>query len=178
MELSEAISARRSIRKYREGEVSEEVLRQLVEAGIKAPSWKNSQTARFYVTASAESTNAFRECLAEFNQNNTRNAAAYIVSTVLNGRSGFDREGNYSTHLKDGWQFFDNGLAVENICLKACELGLGTLIMGIYDEKKVRAFFNVPETEIVAAVVAVGHADISPEMPKRKSVDDVAHFVK
>ena len=50
--------------------------------------------------------------------------------------------------------------------------------MGIYDEKKVREFFNVPETEIVAAVVAVGHADISPEMPKRKSVDEVAHFVK
>ncbi len=178
MELTECIKTRRSIRRYENGTVGREELRQMIEAAIMAPSWKNSQTSRFYVTASEEKTAAFKECLPEFNRRNTENASTYIVSTVVNGISGFEKDGSYTSHLKDGWQFFDNGLQIENLCLRACELGLGTLIMGIYDEAKIREFFNIPSEEIVTAVVSVGHAAVAPGMPKRKSVDEVTTFAE
>lgn len=176
MDLNTCIAERRSIRKYQDKPVSKETITQLIEAAIKAPSWKNSQVSRYYVVDTKENVQAFAPCLAEFNQKNIENAGAIIVSTVVKNRSGFERDGSYSTHLKDGWQYFDNGMAVQNIVLTAHDLGLGSLVMGIYDADKVREFFQIPETEEVVAVISVGYADISPEMPKRKTVEDITTF--
>ena len=63
-----------------------------------------------------------------------------------------------------------------NLCLKAHELGLATLIMGIYDEAAIRKFFNIDENQIIVAVIAVGYAAEEPPMPKRKTVDDITVF--
>ena len=115
MELNECINTRRSIRKYQEKQVSKDTILEIIKAAQMAPSWKNSQVSRYYVVTSEEKLKMIKECLPDFNQNNTKDAPVIIVSTVVNGRSGFDREGNYETHLKDGFQFFDSGLQVQNI---------------------------------------------------------------
>lgn len=177
MELQQCLTKRRSIRKYQDKPVERKLIEELINAAILAPSWKNSQVSRYYVADTLEKTKAFSACLPEFNQNNIKNAPVVIVSTVVKGRSGFERDGSYTTHLKDGWQYFDNGLQVQNICLKACELGLGTLIMGIYDHEKIREFFNIPDTEEIMAVIGVGYADIQPEMPKRKTLEEICTFI-
>ena len=176
MELSQCINERRSIRDYQTKEVSRETILELINAAIKAPSWKNSQVSRYYVTDTLEKTKEFIPCMAEFNQKRIANAPCVIVSTIVKGRSGFERDGSYTTHLKDGWQYFDNGLQVQNICLKAYELGLGTLIMGIYHEEKIREFFQIPDTEEIVAVIGVGYPNIKPEMPKRKTAEEITTF--
>lgn len=63
-----------------------------------------------------------------------------------------------------------------NLLLKATELGLGTLVMGIRDAGKLKEVFEIPEEEIVVSVIGVGYADVDPEMPKRKSIDETAKF--
>lgn len=175
MELTKCMEERRSIRRYKKQPVDRDLIKQLIEAAILAPSWKNSQVSRYYAV-DGDQKDQFMACLPEFNQNNSKDASTIIVSTVVNGRSGFERDGSYTTHLKDGFQYFDNGLQVQNLCLKAYELGLGTLIMGIYDEQKIREFLSIPEGEVVVAVIAVGYPDIEPAMPKRKSVEDILIF--
>lgn len=175
MELTKCMEERRSIRRYKKQSVDRDLIKQLIEAAILAPSWKNSQVSRYYAV-DGDQKDQFMACLPEFNQNNSKDASTIIVSTVVNGRSGFERDGSYTTHLKDGFQYFDNGLQVQNLCLKAYELGLGTLIMGIYDEQKIREFLSIPEDEVVVAVIAVGYPDIEPVMPKRKSVEDILIF--
>ncbi len=175
MELTKCMEERRSIRRYKKQPVDRDLIKQLIEAAILAPSWKNSQVSRYYAV-DGDQKDQFMACLPEFNQNNSKDASTIIVSTVVNGRSGFERDGSYTTHLKDGFQYFDNGLQVQNLCLKAYELGLGTLIMGIYDEQKIREFLSIPEDEVVVAVIAVGYPDIEPAMPKRKSVEDILIF--
>lgn len=177
MELEKCLHGRRSIRKYRDQPVSRELLSQLIEAAIQAPSWKNSQVSRYYITDTLEKTESFLPCMPSFNQKNLEHAPAIIVSTIVKGFCGFQPDGSYATHLKDGWQYFDNGLQVQNICLKAYELGLGTLIMGIYDEAKIREFFHIPDTEEIVAVIGVGYADIAPQQPERKTVDEIAFFL-
>lgn len=175
MELTKCMEERRSIRRYKKQSVDRDLIKQLIEAAILAPSWKNSQVSRYYAV-DGDQKDQFMACLPEFNQNNSKDASTIIVSTVVNGRSGFERDGSYTTHLKDGFQYFDNGLQVQNLCLKAYELGLGTLIMGIYDEQKICEFLSIPEDEVVVAVIAVGYPDIEPAMPKRKSVEDILIF--
>lgn len=61
----------------------------------------------------------------------------------------------------------------KNLILRARELGLDTLIMGIRDEKAIREALSIPENELLGAVIAVGYRAINPDKPKRKTVDDI-----
>ncbi len=177
MELDKCINERRSIRKYKEQPVTKEQLTELIKAAQMAPSWRNSQVSRYYVINTPETKEKFVENLPEFNKKRAGSAGAVIVSTIVKGICGFDEDGNYASHLKDGFQYFDNGLQVQNLCLKAYEMGLGTLIMGLYDNDGIRKTLEIPENEEVVAVVAVGYADIAPETPERNAVEDIVKFL-
>jgi len=172
MELKNAIFERRSIRKYAPCVVKAEEIEELVKCAQAAPSWKNSQTARFYVALSDEARAAVRDSLASFNRERTENVGAFIVTTVVHGVSGYMGDGS-QTHLGNGFECFDNGLAVQNLLLRAQEMGYGTLIMGLYKENKLRELLSVPNDENIVVVIALGKADVSPEMPERNSVEDV-----
>ena len=177
MEFAELIEARRSIRSYDASKkVTEEQINEMVEAAIQAPSWKNSQTARYYAILSEEKLAQFnRECLPEFNAKNAA-GAALIVSTFVANRAGFDREGNADNEVGNGWGFYDLGLHNENLVLKAKDMGLDTLIMGIRDAESIRTALDIPETETVVAVIAVGYAAKDADKPKRKTPGDIVKF--
>ena len=178
MELSEAIAKRRSIRSYVESsQVLRKEMEELISAAILAPSWKNSQTGRYYVVIDPEMVNHIKEkCLPEFNRNNSRYASALIVTAFEMNRAGFTREGLAENECGQGWGYYDLGLQNQNILLKATELGLGTLVMGVRDGDKLREMLNIPSTQQIVSVIAVGRADVCPEMPKRKNVSDVSQF--
>lgn len=171
MELKNAIFGRRSIRKYAPCVVKKEEVEELVKCAQAAPSWKNSQTARFYAAISDEGRENVRKCLASFNYDRTENAGAFIVTTVEHGISGYTSQG--ATHLENGFECFDNGLAVENLLLRAYEMGYGTLIMGLYKENELRTLLEIPQGEHIVAVIALGKADDYPEMPQRNEIDKV-----
>lgn len=173
MELQEVLKSRRSIRRYKDEKVSDEAIRQMIEAASLAPSWKNSQVSRYYVVKSDEMLAQVKGALPTFNQNNVQNAPVLIVTTIVHNRSGFERSGEPSNELGNGWGCYDCGLQTMNLLLKATELGLGTLIMGLRDATALRGILNIPEEETVISVIAAGYADIAPEMPKRKSVEEI-----
>ena len=56
------------------------------------------------------------------------------------------------------------------------KLGLGTLVMGIRDEKRIRELLSIPSQETIVSVIAVGYPDIDPLQPKRKSVTDITTY--
>ena len=165
MELSEALNNRKSTRHYIDKKVDKSLLDEMLSAANLAPSWKNSQTPRFYVATGEKSKNAVREALPEFNRKNSENASAYIVTTVVLNRSGFDKDGTAVTEIGNGWGYYDLGL--NNMAL---------LLKGIRDGEKLRKEFDIPETEAVVSVIAVGYTDSEIVRPKRKSVEDFAKF--
>ena len=75
MELTKAIYERRSIRKYKDADISREEIEELIKAAQMAPSWKNSQTARFFVAHSKEYKDKMIEALPSFNKERARDAA-------------------------------------------------------------------------------------------------------
>lgn len=177
MEFEQILKTRRSIRRYQEKPVSKEMIETIIQAAIEAPSWKNSQTARYHVVYSKDMLATVRsECLPTFNQENSKNAAALIVTSFVKNRSGFERDGTPSNELGNNWGAYDLGLHNQNLVLKATELGLGTLIMGIRDEQKLRELLHIDETEIIVSVIALGYPDIDPDRPKRKSVVNICKF--
>ncbi len=173
MEIKECIETRRSTRKYAYEPISREVIEDIIKAGQYAPSWKNSQTPRYYVALSSEAIAKVNSCLPDFNAERTQGVGAYIVTTVKKGMSGCNSEGEYFSHLGNGYECFDNGLAVENMLLFAHSLGYSSLIMGLYDEKALRTYLGVPRDEDLVVVIALGKKDIDPQMPERKNLDEV-----
>ena len=173
MELNKCIYERRSIRKYKDAEITKEEIEELVKSAQMAPSWKNSQTARFFVAHTQEYKEKMIDALPSFNKDRAKDASCIIVSAIVKGISGYNGEGEAITHLGNGFECFDNGLAVENLCLKAYEMGYGTLIMGLYKEGVIREIFDIPENMAIATVIAVGKADICPDVPQRKELSEV-----
>lgn len=176
MELQEVLETRRSIRRYKRTSVKKQDIETLIEAAILAPSWKNSQVTRYYVVQSEDILKEIKLTLPEYNQNNVKDAPVLIISTIVLNRSGYERDGTPTNELGNGWGYYDCGLHNMNFVLKATELGLSTLIMGLRDEKKIRELLNVPDNEGIVSVIALGYQDIEPAKPKRKSVEDIVHF--
>ena len=173
-ELDEVLNKRKSIRRqYLSKEVDDEVIRQVIEAAILAPSWKNSQVTRYYIAKSKEALQQVKNALPEFNQENVGQAPVLIVSTIVLNRSGYNKDGTPTNELGNGWGYYDCGMHNMNLLLKATELGLSTLVMGIRDEQKIKEIFAVPDNQSVVSVIALGYSDMEIERPQRKTFEDI-----
>lgn len=178
MEFQKLIEKRRTVRKYAEGNtVTKEDILAMVKAAQEAPSWKNSQTGRYYCVMDGADVARFRqECLPEMNAGKCENAVL-IISTFVHDRAGFQKDGTADNELGNGWGCYDLGLQNENLVLKAAEFGYGSLIMGIRDADKIREFLEIPQEETVVAVIAVGVPGEQPGRPKRKEVEEIVKFL-
>ena len=90
--------------------------------------------------------------------------------------SGFDQEGNPENELGNEWGAYDLGLQNAYLILKAKELGLDTLIMGLRDEEALRKALDISKSQEVASVIALGYRESDVTAPKRKELDQVVKF--
>lgn len=177
-EFQKLIETRRTIRKYAaDSEVTREQMEALIRAAQEAPSWKNSETGRYYCVLSREMVDKIRtSCLPGARNAEKSENAALIVTTFVHDRAGFQKDGTADNELGNGWGCYDLGLQNENLILKASDMGLSTLIMGLREADKLREILDIPDTETIVAVIAVGKADESPNRPPRKELDEIARF--
>jgi len=177
MTAKECIIGRRSIRRFEETPVSHELLEQIVETASFAPSWKNTQVTR-YIAVEGETKTKLAACTTIWPNNGAimESAPMVIAVTVVTGRSGFERDGSFSTGKGDSWQMYDAGIASQTLCLAAHEQGLGTVIMGLYDEAEVTKLLDIPDTQELVALIAIGYPAQSPDAPKRKEVADLLSY--
>lgn len=177
MNFDDVIYKRRSIRTYDANKkVSKEQILELIKAAQQAPSWKNSQTARYYAVFDAEKLAEVRQGLALQNQIVTKDVNVLLVTTYVKNRSGFTREGIAENELGNGWGCYDLGLQNALLCLKATDIGLDTVILGLRDADALRKALNIPETEDVGAVIAVGYRTADVPAPKRKAPEEIVTF--
>lgn len=174
MEFQKLMEVRRSVRKYAaDKKVTKEELMEMIGAAQEAPSWKNTETGRYYCVLSEEMIERVRrECLPEGNACKAENAVL-VVTTFVKDKAGFQNDKTADNELGNGWGCYDLGLQNENFVLKAAELGYGTLIMGLRDGEKLRKVLDIPEEETVVAVIAVGVAAEEPKRPRRKELDEI-----
>lgn len=180
METLECIKTRRSIRKFKENVVDHETIDKIIAAASFAPSWKNTQISRYTIVENPDIKNEIADnCVLdfEFNQKTIKRAPQLVVVSMVEKRCGYERDGSFSTSKEDRWEMFDAGIASQTFCLAAHDLGIGTVIMGIFDEAKVASAINLPEGQKVAALIAMGYPNQECEAPARKSVKDLSTYL-
>ena len=177
MTAKECIIGRRSIRQFTDQAVSRDLLEEIIATASYAPSWKNTQITRYTAV-----TGALKDKLSQLtsvfpgNTSRMESAPMVVAISVVKGRCGYERDGSFSTVKGDGWQMFDAGVPSEAFCLAAYEQGLGTVIMGLYDEEDIVKLLEIPENQELVALIAIGYPDQSPEAPKRKAVTDLLSY--
>lgn len=176
MEFNELIQKRRSVRAYQSKPVNHSTLVELMDAVRLAPTWKNSQTGRYYIVETPEQVNAIRACLPAFNQKSSNNAAVLIVSTFITNVAGHT-DGVADNEPGNQWGAYDLGLQNAYLVLKATDLGLDTLIMGLRDAEKLRELLSIPQEEQIMAVISVGYRDGEPVFRPRKELSDICRFI-
>ena len=177
MNAKECIEGRRSIRKFKADAVDPKIIEDIVKTASYAPSWKHTQITR-YIAVTGELKEKIGDCTSAYPHNGEiiKQAPVLIAVTYIKNRSGFERDGSFSTPKEGGWQMFDAGVATQSFCLSAYEHGLGTVIMGIFDEDKVASLLELPEDREIVCLIPMGYPDEAPVAPKRKEVSDLLTF--
>lgn len=177
MNTVECIKTRRSIRKYKPDKIDHTLLESIISTASYSPSWKNTQITRYIAIEDTSILNKIvNDFTPEYNANIIQQLPMLIAVTMVTGRCGFERDGSFSTKKEDRWQMFDVGVSCQSFCLAAHEAGLGTVIMGIFDEDGISQLLNIPEGQELVALIGIGYPNIDPIVPKKKSVEDLLTY--
>ena len=173
MNFDELKEARRSVRQYAKSEITQDELEKIVTDALNAPSWKNTETTRYYAAATdAAKERMWKEALPGYNAASSANAAALVAVTFVPGESGFNA-GKAVDDLGNAWGAYDCGLASSYFILAAKNRGWDTLIMGMRDGAKVKSILGIPEGEVLMSVIAVGKSAQKYMKRPRKPVSEV-----
>ena len=176
-ELITLINQRQSVRAYTDKPVEKEKLMHCIEAARLAPSACNAQPWKFIIVDDPALKNSIADATSSkvLGMNHfTKQAPVHIV--VVRERANFTS--TVGQVLKDKeYPLIDIGIATIQLCLQATAQGLGTCILGWFDEKKVRQLLNIPRNKRVELIITVGYP-VSDEIRKkvRKETNEILSF--
>jgi nitroreductase len=173
--FSIVVKNRRSIRSWKKAKINNEIFEELVETAKYAPSSCNRQPWHFVVTGSKEKLDLI--CTVK-GQKFLKNAPYCIL--VLINKNAWSREDSYKY-----FSGLDAGAAIQNLLLKAEDLGLGACwvnwepasISRIEDEK-IKKSFDIPKNYEIISLIAIGKPNEKPLPPGRKDTKDIIHMEK
>jgi len=158
MDVFEAIRKRRSIRKYLDKDVPDELIKKILDAARWAPSAKNSQPWEFIIVKDKEKIRKF----AEIKKQEWIKTAPVLIFVVANPR------------VHKIYYAIDCARATQNACLAAFALGLGTCIINCYELSEVKKMLNIPDDLILVEAFSLGWPAESPTK-SRKPLEDIVY---
>ncbi len=198
MELDEAINNRVSVSKFKDKEVEKERLNKLINAAIKAPNASNLENWKFIVHKD-ETREEIRKLVIEgqtkyyelmgtpeekieklqkkFDEG-MYDAPAYIGVYIDRNKKQFDKHDD----LEFYWDIESASLAIENLILKAVDLGLGSCYLGVTNfpdiVNKVRDLADLDPNHFLVGMIMVGYPDRDLSQSNRtKDVEEVTKFI-
>ncbi len=177
MKVVEAIKNRRSIRSFRDQKVSKETMISIIETSKYAPTWNHFQIVRYNVIEDKDMIGKIaQEALLDFRHNMgiVEGAAGIMIMSHVAGKSG--RFPGIQKSAEE-WEMFDAGCAAQSFSLAAYAHGVGSVILGAFDQEKLAKIINLPENEVVSTIIPFGYEVEHPATPPRKSITEVARFL-
>jgi nitroreductase len=169
VDVYKAIALRKSVRKYEERDVDEEIIQKLLEAARLAPSASNRQEWRFVVVRDAKMRNKLMA--AADNQKFVAKAPVVLACCA--------ETNNHVMKCKQQSYPIDVAIAVDHITLCAVEEGLGTCWIGAFNEDQVKELLNIPKHIRVVELLTIGYPkDPSPRAKKRLPLEEIVKYGK
>ncbi len=175
MDLLEIIKERRSIRRYQPKEVPEDALGKILEAVQWSPSWANTQCWDLVLVKDPEIKKRLQETIGKGNPaKKSIIEAPIIIAMCAKLKSSGYYKGEVTTKFGD-WFMYDLGIATQSLCLMAHALGLGTVVVGLFDHDRVADILKIPEGFEVVTLIPLGYPAATSKAPKRREISEFTH---
>jgi nitroreductase len=167
--LDQLLARRRMIRKFRADPVSDERVRRVVRAAMRAPSAGHTQPWSYVVVRAA----AMRRRLARaaLSQMFVADAPVVVVPCADRSRS----RGRYGPREGDHYAVIDTAFSSLLLLLAVAEEGLGACFVGAFDEQQVSQVLDLPALVRPLAVIPIGVPAERPRRLKLRALDDALH---
>lgn len=177
MEFQNLVNQRYSVRAYRPDSVPEKALAACLEAARLAPSACNAQPWSFVVIDDPElKERTAAETLLSFTKMNRWAAQAPVIVAVVAERPNWSSQAGAALKNKPFW-LVDIGIAAEHFCLQAADLGLGTCMLGWFDESAVKRLLKIPRGKRVPLLITLGYpVEKESREKQRKETSAMAFF--
>jgi len=174
----ELIKSRQSDRKYSDRQIEKEKLDRILDAGCMAPSACNAQPWKFIVVNGPILLSGLAEASSArlLGMNSFVTQAPVIIVIV---REKPNLSSKIGAHIKDkDFSLFDIGIATENICLQATAEGIGSCIIGWFDEKQIRKLLAIPKSKRVELIITLGYSLSDKREKRRKPREETVSYNK
>ncbi|MBN2454228.1 nitroreductase family protein [Candidatus Woesearchaeota archaeon] len=190
MEFEEVLKARRAVREYRDGEITDGQIRRLFDLASLTPSAYNLQPWEFIVVRDKQKKKLLRKCCNDQEHVEKASAAVIIISNTdptayLNDIDADEKKRGRAMMRaqrpiaeKIAWARRDGNLAAMTIMLAAQSIGFSTCPIGAMDEQMVRKEFGIPEKFELVLVLTLGYGKAPAPRPQRKNFEGMVHFEK
>lgn len=173
--MTDLFARRRAVRHYKDMPVEDEKIVSCIYAAGLAPSACNSQPYHFYV-ASGDMAKKASEYIKKGNVNQW---ADEVPTFVIITKEHAEIPASIAMVAKRDFREYDIGLMIENFCLEAVEQGLGTCILGCYNEEKLKEAMNIQLSKKIAMVLALGYpADEAEGTKQRRDLNEMITYIK
>lgn len=178
MSFQELISERQSVRKYIDKPVEREKLQALIEAVHLSPSACNSQPWKLVMVDDVELKDKVAKATFDKIVSFNRFALeAPVIAVLVIEKAKLIAQIGGSIKNQE-YPYYDIGIAAAHFCLQATELGLGTCMIGWFDEKRIQELLNIPSNRKVALLITLGYPpeDYRLRQKIRKPLDEIVSF--
>lgn len=178
MNFLDLVNTRQSVRRYLQKAVEQEKLERCLEAARLAPSASNSQPWTFIAVTDKilknKVANETYSKVASFNKFAPQ--APVLVVLVIEKPKIITRFGMKIKKLD--YPLIDIGIAAEHFCLQATEEGLGTCMLGWFNEKPIKKILQIPQHKSIGLIITLGYTppDYKLRIKTRKSPEKVIRY--
>jgi nitroreductase len=162
MSLLDLILTRRSIRKYEDKDIPEEILQQILESGRQAPSAVNRQPIHFVIVND-------HDLLKNLCDNLITRFVKYAPLAIVGCA-------DVKSLLTGKWAVVDATIAMQNMVIAALTFGIGSCWIGACNEKKVKELLKIPDKWKVVALLTFGYPAEQPKQKKKKPYEEMFSF--
>lgn len=176
MNFLELVKLRQSSRKYSPRVVEREKIQRCIEAARLAPSASNSQPWTFVVVDEPDLCGKVaRETYNAVIPFNRFVAQAPVIVAIVMERPSLLTQIGGRIRKKD-FYLIDTGIAAEHFCLQAAEEGLGTCMLGWFNEKNVQRLLNIPGKSRIGLLITLGYSESRLREKTRKPINDILKY--
>ena len=163
MDFTEVLHTRRSIRKYLETPIKDDVIKRILQAARLSPTWAHKQGQRVILVRDPAVLNQLSDAIG---QKWTETAPAFLVVCIEPEQSGIAPN-------KLEYYSVDAAIVMQSMILAATNEGLGTCWIGWFDEKEVKRVLSIPNSYYVIGITPLGYPASQPPPKDRKKLEDI-----